>query len=388
MKRLDYLIFGYRTVRVTDGLSECADIFLKADMPVSFRADGSFDIKESEVNGISEMLDGKVSYTISDCRGLLGFFKNNRKRYGFFAGIIISALLMVMTSLVVWDVRIIWDGDEGAADVTERLSDVGLKCGAIWFFLDTEKVENTLLMSSDDIAWVNINRRGGVAYVELAKRAHVDKPPERFPCNIVAGCDAVIDEIDIISGAAVVKPGETVTAGDLLISGTVAGIGGTVITSANGRVRGRVEEVLTVSVSRFYTEKVFSGERTALVQAELFGFPINIFKRGGNSGACCDIIYSVKDFSLFGEHKLPFSLRYGYEISYTETERTRSDVMMIAEARERMSKLCVSALSGADIVSMTSSGYFDGDSYVMTTRVVSVREIGQIVGIETDAYAG
>ena len=63
MKRLDYLIFGYRTVRVTDGLSECADIFLKADMPVSFRADGSFDIKESEVNGISEMLDGKLSHT-------------------------------------------------------------------------------------------------------------------------------------------------------------------------------------------------------------------------------------------------------------------------------------------------------------------------------------
>ena len=388
MKRLDYLIFGYRTVRVTDGLSECADIFLKAGIPVSFRTDGSFDIKESEVKEISEMLDGKVNYTISDCRGLFGFFKNNRKRYGFFAGVIISALLMVMTSLAVWDVRITWDGDEGVQNVVERLSDAGLKCGTLWFSLDTEKVENTLLMTSDDIAWVNINRRGGVAYVELAKKAHVDKPPERFPCNIVAACDAVIDEIDITSGAAAVKPGETVTTGDLLISGTVTGIGGTVITSASGRIRGRVEEVLTVSVPRFYTEKVFSGERMALVRAELFGFPINIFKRGGNPGTGCDIIYSVKDFNLFGGHKLPFSLKYGYEIGYTEEERTRSDIQMTSEARERMSELCVTALSGADIISMTSSGYFDGDSYIMTTRVVAVREIGQIVRIETDAYTG
>ena len=61
---------------------------------------------------------------------------------------------------------------------------------------------------------------------------------------------------------------------------------------------------------------------------------------------------------------------------------------MTSEARERMSELCVTALSGADIISMTSSGYFDGDSYIMTTRVVAVREIGQIVRIETDAYTG
>ena len=69
---------------------------------------------------------------------------------------------------------------------------------------------------------MGISYKGVVAEVRIVP---ADMPPEMYeeerPCDIVASKDAYIESVVQLAGRAVVKAGDTVRAGDKLISGLV-----------------------------------------------------------------------------------------------------------------------------------------------------------------------
>lgn len=385
MAGLDEYVFGYRRCRV-DGSEVCrlANTMLKLNICSGISADGSFTLRERDRTRFISYAASRLRYSIGDLRGILGAFSRLEHRYGVIIGLITAVVLFVISSGLVWDVRVKGNERLSESEVTEALGECGLGIGSSWRRLDKGSVQTRLLSSNRDIAWISINRRGTVAYVEIIESENVSRPELNVPgySNIVADRDGVIEEIAVKSGYAVVKVGDVVKRGDVLISGVIENDRGTRFCRAEGEVRARSVDEIKAEISRTLSERVELKPKLTCVRAVLFNFSINIFKNYGNQEDGCDIIEKTRDFVLFDRFRLPFWLELEYAAGYTVEERLLSDDEMTTLARLEINSEMNSVFKDADVLKITTNGRFDGDSFRMVSRVVYSCEIGKESAIE------
>ena len=292
MIRIDLFFFGYMKYTVAEcDVGICAEIFLRHGINVSFNKN-SFLLRKGMESKVEPLLLGKVEYSKSEIRGLYGFLYRNRNRYGAMLGIFIVAFLILFSSDVVWDVRI--EGCvTGAEDkIKKELSNAGFGIGSRWSKTDKSEVEVAVLEASEHVSWININRRGTVAYVTVVdKHTHKVEEKKEGYSNVVASCDAIIEEITVKRGVAVVKAGDTVKKGDVLISGIISTETGGGFCYAEGTVIARVSDTVSVVSGKSRFEKVYEEEKKHSFSIKFFGKTINIFKSYRNFSKEYDIIF-------------------------------------------------------------------------------------------------
>ena len=222
MIRPDYLLLGYKIVTVqTNDIARAAAILLKGNVSVRFLGNKIYATAR-KTRKIISLLDTRVKYSVSELKGLSGFIYRNRKRWGAFCAIFLTAVILLFSGNLVWDVRIEGCESGNEEQIIRELSECGLSVGTSWSRTDTAKIEVKMLETSDYVSWVNINRRGTVAYVSVVDKITHELPEKKDGySNVVAACDAVIEEVTVEKGIAVVKAGDTVKKGDLLISGII-----------------------------------------------------------------------------------------------------------------------------------------------------------------------
>ena len=300
MIRVDHLLFGYRVFTVDEGdVAKAAELFLKNNISVRFCGNKIYaSVRKSRK--IKAVIEGAVTYSSSEILGIGGFLYKNRNRWGVASALVFSIVFVILSGNVVWDVRI--EGCECGAEeeIIHELSECGFEVGSIWSRTDKGKVEAALLERSRHVSWVNINRRGTVAYVKVIDKVIHDAPEEKTGySSIVAARDAVIEEITVIKGFAAVKVGDTVKKGDLLISGIIPSEIGGGFCYAEGIVVGRVSDCIEVCISDKKEEKVYDSRRLKSLSLNIFNFSANIFNRYGNYGAECDIIEQRDTYEIF-----------------------------------------------------------------------------------------
>jgi hypothetical protein len=254
----------------------------------------------------------------------------------------------------------------------------GFSIGDIWNKKDLSEVENEFLRRYDDVSWININRRGVVAYVSLMEKETDDgiSNGDILYSNIVATHDCVVEEITVKSGTAVVKVGDSVKKGDLLILGAnPEGVGGE-FCRADGRVVGRVSEKISVNVAREYEKISISSKKIQSINVNIFKISINIFKTYGNLTNGCDIIEDEKEYVLPNGALLPFSVTFAYLPTYETESRLYSDEEIMTVARDRLSLETALLLSTADLIRICSDGAFSDSGYSMWSEIVYLAEIG------------
>lgn len=94
----------------------------------------------------------------------------------------------------------------------------GLKPGITKDTISTKSIENAILLSMPEVAWVSVSFTGTRAVIEVVEKT-LPKLEDKAPAHIVAAKDGVITEIISLAGQAAVKKGDTVKRGDLLIKG-------------------------------------------------------------------------------------------------------------------------------------------------------------------------
>lgn len=387
MARLSELIFGYRRGKVEKkDTPKLIGSFLKLGITSSITPEGSFTVPEKDAGRFKTYAEGRIRFTLSEPLGVPGLFIRGRKRYGLILAVILVCVLYYLSSGLVWDVRV--SGNEGLSDqsVIEALEQVGFGVGSSWRKADNSAIENKLLMTRNDIAWVSLVRRGTVAYVRIIESENVNQ--ERVPVplysNVIADRDGVIEEITVKSGVAVVKSGDVVRKGDVLISGVVETERGVILCRAEGSVRAKAVANVSVLATREVRINEPSDTSLAYVRAVLFKFSINIFKNYGNHENNCDIIEEIKDYALFGGHKLPFKLEKGYFVEYSEVTYMRTEDEMAKAARIELEDRINTEFRDADILKLRTTGEFCDDGYVLTSRVVYATEIGEESAIEVN----
>ena len=143
-----------------------------------------------------------------------------RKRTGLFAGAILVAAAILILGGFIWQVQVVGLATIPAEEVDTALRELGVVRGAFRRGIDSREVERLLMLRLDKAAWVAVNLRGSRAVVEVQERV---VPPQRIddrvPHNVVAARPGFITYMEVYNGQPAVRIGDSVDAGEILVSG-------------------------------------------------------------------------------------------------------------------------------------------------------------------------
>ena len=376
MIRLDYLLLGYKNFTVDcEDIGRSAEIFLKNRVSVRFNKN-TFIASKRQSKVIEKLLAGHIKYSVSELLGFAGFVYRNRKRYGVMAATLLTLIIAAFSSDRVWDVRVEVEDAALAEKIESELSGCGFRVGTSWSDTDLSKIEVDVLSKSDSISWLNINRRGTVAYISVIKKDTQDEPEKKEGySNVVASCDAVIEEITVLRGVATVKAGDVVKKGDLLISGVIPSELGGGFCYAEGIVIGRISDSIEVSVSNFHEVKKTEKPKILACKLKIFNFSLNIFDFNKKISEECDIIENEEGVFIF-KKEIPIAVYKKSAVPYQKVSVSRSAEEMVAEASSKMSESLNQRLSESTLVRISTSGDFSDSAYVMKSSFVCLEKIG------------
>ncbi len=387
MAKIDSIIFGYRVISANSReLAKICSILLRAGISCEVKPDGRILMREKYFKSSVALLKD-IQYTSSDVMGITGWIKRINNKAAVIIAIIISIIAALWTYNLVWDVRIDGNSEITDAAVIRIINENGFGVGNLWSKTNIDEIEKNILENCKAISWININRRGTVAYVTLLENDQkdgMDNTEKIKYANIVASNDCVIEEITVLRGKAAVKVGDTVKKGDLLISGVLPDEAGGGLCCAEGTVVGKISEEISVYVDREYTELTDKKEVICSVDLKIFNFCVNIFKKHRNLDAGCDIIKEINIFSLFGKRVLPFELHIDYAVNGNVSQSLYSDRELISVACDRLTSETARKLRDCDLISIRTYGDYTENGYSVSNKVVFTSEVGLCLPFELE----
>ena len=108
----------------------------------------------------------KIPLKVQKEGGVPCLLEQHRQRVGLLVGGGLALLVLCLACGVIWDVRVEGEGDIDTEEIRRELVLCGLHEGRRISSLDTDEIESLLLTRSGEVAWVSVNIKGTVAYVQ------------------------------------------------------------------------------------------------------------------------------------------------------------------------------------------------------------------------------
>lgn len=194
------------------------------------------------------------------------------RRAGVPAGAVLFLLLMHGFSGVIW--KIDYEGMErdqqaGAAAI---LQECGVFEGVQADEARLKQAQDALLNHSEEFGWVSLNFTGGCLFLESteAQRSQVEETQQEMA--LYAKADAYVTAVEVESGFAAVKPGQTVAEGQVLANDfRLDRSEQPVRQTASGRVMGRVTKQYEAVCPLRTEADCLTGRRTERQRVLVFG---------------------------------------------------------------------------------------------------------------------
>lgn len=136
--------------------------------------------------------------------------------------LLVALGILAASSLFIWDIDVYGCDELSEGKVLRALSDCGVDCGAYWPALSVDMIRASMLTRLPELAWMTVNVSGSRAIVLVEER--VEKPEiyiESAGADIVAARTGIIRRLSVLNGTPLVGTGQSVTAGETVISGTM-----------------------------------------------------------------------------------------------------------------------------------------------------------------------
>lgn len=263
----------------------------------------------------------KCKVKINSKKGLPIILHRYRKRKLFLLLLLPIVLLILVSSTYIWNVEIVGAENINVQELILQLNEEGLGVGKRKSSINSESVIDNIRLKRKDIAWMSLDMKGTnviVTVVEAEEKPNIIKADEY--CNIVANEKGLITKITADTGTAVVKVGDIVEKGDLLIGGYMEGkYTGSRYVHAKGEVKAKV----------WYTKKVTSGltreisKETGNIENKysinINNFKINLYKTLPNFENY-DTINETNKIKLFSNFYLPIDI---IKTTYIENKKVQ-----------------------------------------------------------------
>lgn len=355
--------------------------------PVPPRGDADaphrISVRRSEEAAVLALFERyEIPYTLLRRRGLPALLRRCRARPGLFLGLLLFGAILFFSGRFVWDVRVVSPDGLPEEKLLSMLAEEGVIPGAYLPALDFHAICRQFPARHPEVSWLSVNMMGTVAEIEV--RAYdpggEESPPKRSLKALVAGCDGVVERMEIYGGSAVCAVGQPVFKGTLLVSCVVENSRGTFLEDACGRVFAKVTELYSAEVP-FLAEETLDGEPLLLEKSLfLFGKRINFPKRGSNLEGNYAIIEKSRRPLLFGL-RLPVTLTERFALPVNTRTRLRSREEALALAESELAETLEKALGDCDVLASESEISESADGVRITRQVTLLRDIATPIEI-------
>ncbi len=322
----------------------------------------------------------KLGCEISVCKrtGLPFIFEKYKKRYGIIVGVILAWAFLFYTSLFIWEVRVAPRSGEDSDEIYALLKECGLEMGTFLPDLKVREVENQFLLNNPQYSFVAVNVYGTVANVELRRAStHGEAEDTEGLCNVVASKSGTVISVEAYDGSPVVKEGDTVAEGDLLISSFMQGrLGVWRGVHAYGKVVAAVYYDFETEIPINYEVIQYTGKEETKTSVELLNLRFRLFSDEKSSFNKCKAVGSREQVVILGI-KLPL---YVEKITYMEEEvvTVPMNKTLCKEKGETYLKLWMEREIKGEILSQAVDGEFDDKKgvYRLNASVTVAEDIG------------
>ena len=200
---------------ITNSGIPISDIQMKSELIFRFR------LHQRDLKHVSHILRKRGDqFSIISRHGIFWQFKTLLNRPA-----LVSIVLIMLSATAYLPTRVLFIETEGnqmlsSEEILAAAETCGISFGASRKHIRSEKVKNQLLSLLPELQWAGINTVGCRAVISVRERAEAKKQhPEHYVSSLVAGQDAYILSTTITEGTPMVHPGDSVVAGQTLVSG-------------------------------------------------------------------------------------------------------------------------------------------------------------------------
>lgn len=270
--------------------------------------------------------------------GLPFLWKRYKKRQGFFLGFLCCVLLIYILSLFIWNISV-----EGGYKYTETtllqyLKTINIYSGMQKKMVDGKYIEEQIRITYPDIGWVSAEVRGTRLIIKIEETSMPKAAKEtREASNIVASKDGIVVQMVTRTGTPMVKVGDVVRKGDILVSGVVKVIGDNETIVNHHAVVADADIVIktfynyTDKLNLGYKEKKYTNNKKKGFILKLFGKKI-ISYNPRYSYRYYDIIKNnmsvhITDSYYLPIEYIPFEVKEYYETNRVYTKEEAEEIV-------------------------------------------------------------
>lgn len=317
--------------------------------------------------------------------GLPFLIHRMKKRVVFIAGILFCMFFLIAMMQKIWCIQIEGNGKITDEEVIEFLATREVFIGMEISELSYEDLEFEIRGNFDDITWVSVVRKGTTLIVRVKENEFSDEiTVYEDHTDLSADYDGEILSMVVRQGVPLVKIGDTVTKGDILIQGAVPVLdeNSEIIKyrycHAQADIRIRTSEQYVQSINRVHEVKIYSET----VRNYQFGVGTRTLTLGRN---CRDTLVQTKkqlhQLVLFEYLYLPFyynEIEYRpYEIVEETYTREEAQDILYAELEKYLYEL---SEKGVQIVRKDVKIIENG----LTMQIVAELTLDRSVGVSTE----
>ncbi|NMB09019.1 MAG: sporulation protein YqfD [Tissierellia bacterium] len=246
----------------------------------------------------------------------------NRKMLGI--GIVIFLILVMFLSSIVWDIEIIGNSIIDTQDIIKFLENENIKLGMIKYKIDKDYIEELILNQFEIFSFVNIETKGTKLILEVKEQT---LPPEQLdmsiPCNIVANKKGVIIKAIARNGKTLVRKGDIVEKGQILITGIIDREDEYTLVHSEGEVLAYTRYSIKVEEPIIKTIKEETGEVIKFQEIKIGKKAFQLFKE--------EIPFkyyneNIKEIDFFkNKIKLPFKI-FTHEYKEVELKEIKQNI--------------------------------------------------------------
>jgi len=268
--------------------------------------------------------------------GLYFLIYKLKNRKIFFLGAFLFIMAIYILSSFIWNMDVKCENNTLKSEVLNDLRRWGLKEGTFKYRVDKEYYIDKIMAEYNNVAWAEMEIKGSNLVVELVEKQLAPELEENMPCDIIASKDGIIEEIIPLRGEAVVEPGQTVSEGDVLITGKILfnqeqaedqkeSEDAPLFVHAQGIVKARVWYQKAVKIPLVKTKETPTGKskRSIVIQVNDNFFNLQLG----------DISYNIYDRKVLKEFYLPELIGHiGFSIVKYDEMEIKKEFLGVDEA--------------------------------------------------------
>lgn len=286
-----------------------------------------------------------IKVHILEKRGFPFFIRKYNKRFGIVLGFIIFFSFLQIMSGYIWIIDVVGNETVKESEIISHCEEIGIKQGVRKSKISPKADAQELLLKNDKLAWGSLNIEGCRLTVNVTEITQKDTE-NAIATNLVATADGIVKHIDVKSGNCVVKVGDVVKKGDVLVSGIIENMTETKFVRSSGEII--AETTTQITLKEDFSKKVAlqNGKVKNKRVFEFFNIKIPLYL--GYEKGLFETKNSVWQLKLFGQN-LPIKVHTKKFIFKTEHTVKISPKKAEEKLKERLKTECEGTVKSQQI---------------------------------------